>query len=275
MPLASATTAVTTPSTFFALPHRTVLGWSTCHILTLSRNCISRLSAHDVWILVTARSTHLYKLQTPTRTPLFPKPCHASRFGNYSILLSLPDRRAAAVLSLCRPLSGHSREPMLVGWPDMTAMAEPSTQSSSRTEPLFSHYRRQASVSGRASTSHAPPTNLAPVVSLPLRQSTRIGENPLPFPLFLCIATSRCFEPSWSPACQTVAPVCDALSTLASRPGHGQHNRHCMPSQLHRRSGEPAARLALQRPMLAPRHLAPLVARRHAMAAQRSNQPPL
>ena len=162
------------------MPHRTVLGWSTCHILTLSRNCISRLSAHDVWILVTARSTHLFKLQTPTRTPLFPKPCHASRFGNYSILLSLPGRRAAAVLSLCRPLSGHSREPLLVGCPDTTAMAEPSAKSSSRTEPLCSHYRRQASVSGRASTSHAPPTNLAPVVFLPLRQSTRIGENPLP-----------------------------------------------------------------------------------------------
>jgi hypothetical protein len=105
---------------------------------------------------------------------------HASRFGNYSILLSLPSHRTATVLSLCRPLSGHSREPLLVGWPDTMAMAEPSAQSSSRTEPLCSHYRRQASVSGRASTSHAPPTNLVPVVFLPLRQSTRIGENPLP-----------------------------------------------------------------------------------------------
>jgi len=82
--------------------------------------------------------------------------------------------------SLCRPLSGHSREPLLVGCPDTTAMAEPNAKSSSRTEPLCSHYRWQASVSGRASTSHAPPTNLAPVVFLPLRQSTRIGENPLP-----------------------------------------------------------------------------------------------
>jgi hypothetical protein len=68
--------------------------------------------------------------------------CHASRFGNYSILLSLPGHRAAAVLSLCRPLSGHSREPLLVGCPDTTAMAEPSVKSSSRTEPLCSHYRR-------------------------------------------------------------------------------------------------------------------------------------
>jgi hypothetical protein len=65
------------PVYLFALPHRTVLGWSTCHILTLSRNCISRLSAHDVWILVTARSTLLFKLQVPTRPPLIPKPCHA------------------------------------------------------------------------------------------------------------------------------------------------------------------------------------------------------